>query len=233
MGIGHGRKQIHRKAWEWAQGLYALQHLGLLRTDATAIGVGAGIEPILFYLANHIQTVYATDVYGVGAFSNETAYADMLTAPERYARIPFRREHLIVMTMDGRKLKFPDSYFDFAFSFSSIEHFGGHEAAAQAVQEMGRVVKPGGVVVITTELILNGVSHHAYFLPEELDEYLIQASGLRLLEDIDYTISSQTLARAVDCRRPSYHTVVPHVVLKLARAYWTSVCLVMEKPSEG
>jgi SAM-dependent methyltransferase len=233
MGIGHMREQIHRKAWEWAQGLYALQHLGLLREDATAIGVGVGIEQIMFYLTNHIQMVYATDIYGEGGFVNETAYADMLASPERYVRIPFRRDHLTVMYMDGCSLEFPDNHFDFAFSFSSIEHFGGHEAAAQSVKEMGRVVKPGGAVVITTEVILNGVPHNEFFLPEELDRYLVQASGLRLIEDIDYTISPLTLKHPVDFGHPSCRTAIPHVLCKSTNMYWTSVCLVMEKPAEG
>jgi SAM-dependent methyltransferase len=193
MGIGHMREQIHRKAWEWAQGLYALQHLGLLREDATAIGVGVGIEQIMFYLTNHIQMVYATDIYGEGGFVNETAYADMLASPERYVRIPFRRDHLTVMYMDGCSLEFPDNHFDFAFSFSSIEHFG----------------------------------------PEELDRYLVQASGLRLIEDIDYTISPLTLKHPVDFGHPSCRTAIPHVLCKSTNMYWTSVCLVMEKPAEG
>lgn len=232
MEVGWARERIHRKAWEWSQGLYALQHLGLLREVATAIGVGTGIEQIMFYLTNYIQMVYATDIYGKGEFADETAYVDMLTSPERYAQIPFRKDHLTVMYMDGRKLEFSDNYFDFAFSFSSIEHFGGHEAAAQAVKEMGRVIKPGGVVVITTEVILNGIAHNEFFLPEEL-EYLVQASGLQLIEDIDYTISSQTLKHPVDFEHPSCYTAIPHILCKSQGVYWTSVCMVMEKPIEG
>jgi len=230
MGPGHTRDRIHRKVWEWAQGLYALQHLGLLRDEATAIGVGAGIEPVIFYLTNHIQMVYATDIYGEGGFGEETAFGDMITHPERYAQIPFRKDHLTVMHMDGCNLEFPDDQFDIAFSFSSIEHFGGHEAAARAAKEMGRVVKPGGVAVITTEAILNGISHREFFLPEELDRYLVQASGLRLIEDIDYTLSSQTLQHPVDFGHPSCYSAIPHILCKSGHVYWTSVCLAMEKP---
>ena len=58
-------------------GVYALQHLNLLQEDATAIGVGAGVESILFYLANHIKMVYATDIYGEGSFAAETAHSDI------------------------------------------------------------------------------------------------------------------------------------------------------------
>ena len=225
------RQERHRKGWEWAQGVYALEKMGLLHEDATGIGVGAGVEGVLFYLANQIRMVYATDIYGDGSFVDSTAYSDMLTTPEKYAKLPYRHDHLTVMHMNGLKLEFPDNHFDFAFSFSSIEHFGGHEAAAQAVREMGRVIKPGGAVVLATEVVLNGVAHDEFFSPAELEQYLIQGTGLRLIEDIDYTVSAKTLAHGVDLSRPGAYGQLPHVVLKFDGCVWTSVCLVLEKPA--
>ena len=230
MGESGHRTARHRKAWEWSQGLYALKKLGLLHKNATAIGVGAGIEKILFHLTNYIDMVYATDIYGEGGFSDETAYGDMLTHPERYCNIPFRPNGLTVMYMDGRQLDFPDNYFDFAFSFSSIEHFGGHQAAAQSMREMARVIKPGGYVIITTELVINGLSHDEFFLPHELENYLITPSGLQLIEEIDYTLSDQTLRHLVDFEAPDYHHKLPHILCRVGDICWTSICLVLEKP---
>jgi ubiquinone/menaquinone biosynthesis C-methylase UbiE len=45
--------------------------------------------------------------------------------------------------MDGIRLEFPSETFDIAFSFSSIEHFGGetHEGALKSLKEMKRVLK--------------------------------------------------------------------------------------------
>jgi ubiquinone/menaquinone biosynthesis C-methylase UbiE len=220
----------HRKAWEWAQGLYALDQLGLLHEDATAMGVGTGTEQVIFYLANRITMVTATDIYGQGDFVGMTAHADMLTTPEKYAKIPFRRDHLTVTYMDGTDLEYPDEHFDFAFSFSSIEHFGSHEAAAQAVREMGRVIKTGGAVIITTELILNGPRYLDYFRPSDLFQHLVNDSGLSLLEDIDFSLSDQTLAHPVDYSHSGFNYVKPHVICQLGSIYWTSVCLVLLKP---
>ena len=42
---------LHRKYWEWGLGLYGLHKLGFIRPDAVALGVGAGVEWPLFYLA--------------------------------------------------------------------------------------------------------------------------------------------------------------------------------------
>lgn len=229
LGVGEMRERKHRKGWEWAQGLYALGQFGLLRDDAVGLGVGAGAEQVLFYLANRVGMVYATDIYGSGEFAGETAFADMLTHPARFARVPFRPDHLTVLHMDGRKLDFASNSFDFAFSFSSIEHFGGHAASGAAVREIGRVLKPGGVAVLTTELILNGRPRGDYFLPIEIQRSCIQGSGLDLIEDIDYTVSPLTISHALDCRRPSYRSAAPHIVLRFRDVAWTSICLVLEK----
>ena len=55
--------QIHRKDWEWTLRIIAMKKFGKLNENSTAIGVGAGKELILFYLANHLGHLYATDLY--------------------------------------------------------------------------------------------------------------------------------------------------------------------------
>ena len=67
--------------------------------------------------------------------------------------------------MDATTLDFPSETFDIAFSFSSIEHFGGrnHEGALKSMKEIERVLKPGGIAVIATEYMLNNKEHPEYF----------------------------------------------------------------------
>jgi SAM-dependent methyltransferase len=50
---------------------------------------------------------------------------------------------------DGRHLDFPDNSFDAAFSVSVLEHIPD-EGDSSAIRELVRVVKPGGLVVVTT-----------------------------------------------------------------------------------
>jgi SAM-dependent methyltransferase len=157
----------------------------------------------------------------------------MLIDPAQYARFPFRQDHLRVLYMDGLHLDFPDNHFDFAFSFSSIEHFGGHAASAKAVAEMARVVRPGGAVVLTTEVVLNGIADEEYFLPAEIDAYLLAVQDLRPIEDIDYSLSEKTMAGFVDTAEPDFIYRVPHIVLKRGYLYYTSICLVLEKLKPG
>ena len=53
----------HRKDWEVAMAARALRHFGALRLDSTILGVAAGTEDTIFYLARHVRQVFATDRY--------------------------------------------------------------------------------------------------------------------------------------------------------------------------
>ena len=52
-----------RKHWEIAMAVLALRRHGALRADAELLGIGAGTEPTLFWLTNHVHRVFATDRY--------------------------------------------------------------------------------------------------------------------------------------------------------------------------
>jgi len=56
---------------------------------------------------------------------------------------------------DGRALDFEDDTFDIVTSFSAIEHMPGEADRYEAVAEMARVVRPGGMVVVTGPNLLN------------------------------------------------------------------------------
>jgi len=227
--LSFGREQKHRKHWEFAQAILGLRRLGCVTPTALAIGVGAGNEHPIYYLANHVRKVHATDIYGSGAFAGINAMAEMLVHPERFAPFPYREDHLVTQYMDGRDLKYADGSFDFAFSLSSIEHFGGHPAATRAMQEIARVLRPGGIAAITTELILNGVPHPEYFRPAELDTHVVRGSGLALVEEIDFRFSSSLLEKPLDLSS-DVSGVFPHIVCKVGPVVFTSVLLVLRKP---
>jgi SAM-dependent methyltransferase len=140
-----------RKAWEMAMLALFLDDVGRLHDGTSALAVGAGDERIVFWLANRLGRVVATDVYGTGAFALQEAQASMLDDPRAHAPFPYREDRLEVMYMDGRELAFGDESFDVVFSLSSIEHFGGPRDIARAAREIGRVLRTGGHAVIATE----------------------------------------------------------------------------------
>jgi SAM-dependent methyltransferase len=192
---------IHRKDWEWALGIIAISRFGKLNEKSTAIGIGSGTEPVPFYLANKINHVYATDIYRGNDGWKRAAPSDFPENPRKYAPFPYREDAFTVLRMDGTNLEFPSESFDIAFSFSSIEHFGGksHSGSLRALQEIERVLKPGGLAVITTEYIINDKEHPEFFNRRTVYSDLIdKLEKLKLVEPLDLKITTKTLDTLID-----------------------------------
>lgn len=221
---------FHRKAWEFTQAIYGLRKLKRMPPNAVALGVGSGHELILYFLANKIRNVIATDLYE-GSFAEKEASPYMLTHPEMFAPFHYRKEHLDVLVMDAEKLDFAGDSVDFVFSFSSIEHFGGHREAVTALREMFRVLKPGGIAVITTELILNRLGKvRGFFKMRDIEPLFLQASGFDLADGkIDTSIERRFVRAPMEF--PYETTGKPCVVLRKGLTLFTSIILFLEKPS--
>ena len=235
-----GSGLIHRKDWEWALGLVAMRRFGKLNKNNIAIGIGVGREQVLFYLANNLCHVYGTDLYDGKQWGNLVP-ADFPENPKKYAPFPFNENALTVMRMDGTNIMFPSESFDIAFSFSSIEHFGGknHAGALQSIREMERVLKKGGIAVITTEYIINDKDHPEFFNRQTIYSDLInKLSSLRLVEPLDLRITTRTLDMVIDYSDAVYWDTSndidfkkthPLLLIRVGNILVTSVMLVFEK----
>jgi SAM-dependent methyltransferase len=184
------KTHIERKVWEFAMLAMFLEETGHVKEDTHALSVGAGNE----------------------------ANPSMLEDPRAHAPFPYREDHLEVLWMDARDLKYPSNTFDVVFTLSSIEHFGSPADIAQSAREIGRVLKPGGHAVVVTECF---VRHHPLdtsaaevakrvitanrkmpgakpgrrvaladvFTPRELTKQIVHPSGLRLMQPLDTAVS--------------------------------------------
>jgi SAM-dependent methyltransferase len=229
LGLSDEKLAMHRKPYEFTQLLFGCRRLGVLRDDASFVSIGAGHEHVLYWLANHVARIVATDMYE-GSWQDERAKEGdpiVLHDPDRYAPFPYRRDRLEFMKMDGRRLLFPDGTFDVAYSLSSIEHFGGLEGAGQTMKEMARVIKPGGILALATEYVIAGPPHEETFQPHEIDE-LIRWSGLDLVEPIDTRVYQRYEARPVRLQDDPY--LSPHMTVQLDDTVFTSVMLFLRKP---
>ena len=222
------KESMHRKGYEYAQTLFGLRRLGHLVADARVLSVGAGHEPLLYWLANEVAHVVATDMYDISwgdAWAGE-GDASVLNRPEDYAPFPYRREHLSFVKLDGRYLAFKDASFDIVYSLSSIEHFGGLDGAVAAVEEMARVLKPGGMLALATEYILSGPQHREAFMPVDIHR-LIARSNLQLVEPLDEAVHRRYEIAAVDLHRNPFQT--PHMAVRDGQTVFTSVMIFLEK----
>jgi SAM-dependent methyltransferase len=200
--LPHHKLAMHRKSYEWTQLLFGLGRLDALGEDAAVLSVGAGHECVLYWLANHAGRVVATDQYE-GRWQSDGARegdAEVLSRPEDFAPFPYRTDRLRFERMDGRRLDFPDATFSVAYSLSSIEHFGGFDGARVALEEMDRVVRPGGVVAVATEYILSGPDYEEAFQPDRI-RALFDLPGLSLVEAMTSRSTSGITRRRSTCWR--------------------------------
>jgi SAM-dependent methyltransferase len=228
LGLATDKLSMHRKPYEFAQLIFGCRRLGALRADSSIVSIGAGHELVLYWLANHAAEVVATDMYeGVWqGVQGREGDPDVLENPDDYAPFPYRREHLRFMKMDGRHLTFPDGRFDIAYSLSSIEHFGGVPGAAATIREMGRVVKPGGIVAIATEYVLGGPPHEETFQPAEFMA-LIDQPELELVQPIDTNVFARYEYAAIDLYRNPYQS--PHMVVRFNDTVFTTVMVFLRR----
>jgi len=223
-----GKPSMHRKSYEFTQLVYGCKRLGALREDATFVSIGAGREVVLYWLANHVKRVVATDMYeGVWQdVQSREGDPDVLERPGDYAPFSYRRDHLTFMKMDGRRLGFRDNAFDVAYSLSSIEHFGGVPGASETVHEMGRIVKPGGLVAVATEYVISGPPHEETFQSDEFAE-VVNQPGLELVQPFDDRVYHRYDYAAVDLYRNPYQT--PHMVVRFNDTVFTTAMVFLRK----
>jgi SAM-dependent methyltransferase len=215
-----------RRSWEYALAIVAMRRFGKLDNNSKAIGIASSKEPLLFYLANHVNHVYATDLYD--STIDRDAPLDFPDNPKKYASFPYNEDALTALRMDATNLDFPSESFDIAFSISSIEHFGGenHSGALRCLKEVERVLKTGGIAVITTEYILNDKEHPEFFNRRTIyDDLVNKLQKLQLVEPLDLRITTRTL----DTATGQYDNIYPHILLRYGDMLYTSVMLVFQK----
>lgn len=227
----------HRKRWEVAMAARALEAGGVLGPEAEILGVGAGDESTIFWLTTHARRVFATDLYLDAATWQETASTSMMVDPGQFWSGAWSPRRLVVQHMDARDLRYEDASFDALFSSSSIEHFGTLDDVRRSVDEMFRVLRPGGILTLSTEYRLDGpppgIPGALLFDWGQLQDVVLGDRAWRLLSPFDGHVSPASLATmqylpdvlARGGGEPEY----PHIVLSTGPETWTSVHLALLK----
>ena len=245
----------HRKHWEWAIGMLTLK-AGKIDTNCIFLGIGSGTGAPVFHLTNHTKYVFCTDLYTITSKMWREANKSMLESPELFAPGQFNRKRLSVQIMSGTDIHFEDNTFDAIFSYSSIEHFGEKKAVLDCMKEIERVLKPGGVASVATEIFVGKELEklHRYrekdsqfpynllrghykifseiFTRDELERYLLASTNMKLLYPIDFSVDMNDLAGAVKfplTKEYNYDQNITHIFLDMNGIMWGSIHIALIK----
>jgi SAM-dependent methyltransferase len=111
------------------------------RGDERVLDVGCGRGLLLVGAARRLTTGKAV---GVDVWQSKDLSGNRPDAVLENARAEGVAERVEVQDGDARKLPFPDGSFDVVVSSLAIHNIPEREGRAQAMREIGRVLKPGG-----------------------------------------------------------------------------------------
>ncbi len=116
-----------------------------LRGDEQVLDVGCGRGAVLLLAAERLRAGRAT---GIDLWQVQDQSGNALEATRQNAEAEGVKERVELHTGDMRELPFSDSCFDLIVSSLAIHNVPDAAGRAKAVQEIARVLKPGGRVLL-------------------------------------------------------------------------------------
>lgn len=126
----------------------ALTLAGITFAGAKVAELGSRFSFFSPYVTAWAKSVHVSDLFAPRSWDTEGAPNYWGRLWRRVARKP---GNLIVETRDMQATGYADGEFDVVVSFSAIEHIRG-DGDIEAARELGRITKPGGFLVISTDL---------------------------------------------------------------------------------
>ena len=236
--LGMEDRTPHRKIWEFAYILSALQSRSLLKPGMRGLGFGTGQEPLPSVFARAGVQVTATDAPAdldfTDAWAQSSQWAKDILAlwrEELVDRDVFL-EHVSFRTVDMNDISPDLRGYDFCWSACCFEHLGSIQKGLDFLVKSLDTLKPGGVSVQTSEF--NLVSNTE----------TLESSGLVLFRKSDFEAVIEKLideghkveplnlwpgATLLDEHIDLPPFSLPHLKLELAGMATTSIGLIITK----
>ena len=152
-------KRYHRKFWEWAYIAQALHERGMLSVGKKGICFGCGEEPLVDGFASFGCEIMATDLKagadntwvqtGQNAAGDiRKLYKGITPEADFLKRVTYRDVNMNDIPVDL-------TGYDFCWSSCALEHLGSLKHGLDFIHNSLKVVKPGGILVHTTEYNLD------------------------------------------------------------------------------
>lgn len=236
--------RFHRKQWEFAMIFLTLQKFGLLKNQKVGLSLGGGNERVLYSIANHIKKLFVTDLY-----EDKTSWDCARTNdPDEFIKaskpFPVDDTKIQALRMDMRNLDFADNTFDFCYSSCAIEHIGDKSDFLQHFNEVNRVLKAGGIYVLTTELQFGDKTipdENNFIFNKDYISDLIANSDLDFVSDVKVELTENTINYPYpsniknlvfsgnDNLSQKIIEQFPHLILLRGNIPFTSVLLILRK----
>jgi len=153
--------------------------------DKIVAELGARDSIFSSYLTQYVKKVHASDIFIGWGDLGDLTYWDNL-----WKKFAIEPEKHISEFQDMTRTKYQDDFFDIVVSFSAIEHIPNN-GDTLAAKEMARICKPGGKIIIGTEMIggENTIWHSGgYFYSEKgLFERIIDPMESQIIGDYDFS----------------------------------------------
>ena len=153
------KQHHHRKNWEFAVIIEALEHFGLLGEGKRGLGFGCGMEPLASYFVQRGARVVVTDAPAGGEWTKTRQHAGELRKTHDHRMVDWKiySEKATFQALDMNNI--PSALlrgdFDFTWSAGSLEHVGSEELSVKFIATQLLALRPGGVAAHTTEFVIS------------------------------------------------------------------------------
>lgn len=236
--------RFSRKQWEFVFIMQVLEKTGMLALGKSGLGFGCGREPLAGLFANRGCQILATDLdtqtANLQGWVNTSQHSANLDELYKSAKriIPkdefFKRVRFKSVDMNYIPQEFYAQY-DFVWSACALEHLGSLRHGLDFIKNSLRCVKPGGVVVHTTEFNLSSnnetleSTNCSIYRAKDIRQLIkeIEAEGF-IVAPLNLNMGNKPVDRYIDL--PPY-SFSPHIKLKLDDYIVTSIGLIIRRPS--
>jgi cyclopropane fatty-acyl-phospholipid synthase-like methyltransferase len=239
----HSPARFSRKQWEFVFIMQALESAGMLAKNKSGLGFGCGREPLAGLFASRGCNVLATDLDPqeahlqgwVDTMQHSASLDELYKSAKRILSKDdfFKRVKFGSADMNAIPLEFFER-FDFVWSACALEHLGSLQHGMNFIKNSLRCIKPGGVVVHTTEFNLSSNDqtlespscsiYRARDIKELINE--VEAEGF-VVAPLNLNYGDKLVDRHIDL--PPYG-FSPHIKLMLEGYVVTSIGLIIHKP---
>jgi ubiquinone/menaquinone biosynthesis C-methylase UbiE len=184
-----------RHYWQTAMTARAFADHGILTRRAQVLGVGAGSDPILFWLTQHVGQVFAADQYLNKTTRAGTLCPSMLADPDRHWPGSWKRQRLVVQHLSCQDLRYSGESFEAVFAPHALESCASIDEVECCLENLFRVLKPGGIVSLTVEFAVEGpadLSSGRLFDEPAIRQRILKHLPWSLIGDLDLVVSEAT-----------------------------------------